>query len=273
MPWKPRSIHGRQARFGFLGSEGPPSFLRLAGPGISIALWFGLSSAGIFNDLILPPPAHVYSAAQDIGWVLLKHLAFTSGRIVIGFLVGCILGFTWGLAMQFKRGVYLVFDGILQTSRPVPPVALVPFFILAFGFSEFGKILLVVLAVAVIVALTTVEAIERVSRPVLWWGIVSGLSRFQTFRRVLVPASWPEMRAGLRIALAAAITIVIVSEYMGAQFGLGYLLSVAKTTLNTSGVFLLIFLIGWLGWFLDRLLVVLFDKTAGWDRRAKGALL
>ena len=47
-----------------------------------------------------------------------------------------------------------------------------------------------------------------------------------------ITATSPEMRGGFRIALAAAITLVVVSEFMGASFGLGYLISVSKVTLT-----------------------------------------
>jgi ABC-type nitrate/sulfonate/bicarbonate transport system permease component len=55
------------------------------------------------------------------------------------------------------------------------------------------------------------------------------------------------MRVGFRIALAAAITLVIVAEFMGATYGLGYLISVSKVTLTTPTILLSTFLLGWLG--------------------------
>ena len=100
---------------------------------------------------------------------------------------------------------------------------------------------------------------------------VVGLSRRDLFRMVILPAAWVEMRSGFRIALALAVSLVVVSEFLGATYGLGYLISVAKVTLTTPTLLLSIMLLGWLGWGLDRLVRYMFDKTTAWDVRAKGA--
>lgn len=96
--------------------------------------------------------------------------------------------------------------------------------------------------------------------------------RPELFRRIIIPAAWPEMRVGFRIALAAAITLVIVAEFMGATYGLGYLISVSKVTLTTPTILLSTFLLGWLGWGLDKVVRLVFDKTCAWDARVKEAV-
>ena len=226
---------------------------------------------GIINTLLLPSPLRVLESARDVGSTLALHVTATLLRVAVGYLLGVLLGVCLGVLMQFDSRIFRALDGLIETFRPVPPVAVVPFFILLFGFSELGKILITVLGVSLLITVTTIEAIERVPAGVIRWGLVLGLSRRDLFRFIVLPAAWPEMRGGYRIALALAITLVIVSEFMGARYGLGYLISVSKVTLTTPTILLTTMILGWMGWGLDRMLRLLFDKSTAWDIRAKGA--
>ena len=254
-----------------LGSGGGRSIWATAGVVVFLLLWIVVSSLELVNPLLLPPPSRVFLSVSDVGFVLVWHIVATLSRVLAGFSCGVFLGVIVGTSMQYNRRVYLLLDGIVETFRPVPPVALVPFFILLFGFSETGKIIITTLGTLLIITVGTVEAIERVPSGILRWGLVACSTRLSLFWKVILPAAWPEMRGTFRIAMALAITLVIVSEFMGAKYGLGYLISVSKITLTTPTLLLSAILLGWLGWGLDRILRYLFDKTCAWDVRAKGA--
>lgn len=265
-------MNSTRKRVAFLGSTGratPWSSIGVIGV---LCLWTVVSGARWVNPLLLPSPLRVLGAVRDISFDVFWHIAATLLRVVCGFAIGALMGVLLGTAMQYSRRAYVFWDGIVETARPVPPVALVPFFILLFGFSEFGKILLVVMGTGLIVTVATVESIERVPNVVIRWGLVLGLSRRNLFRQIVLPAAIPELRSGFRIALAAAITLVVVSEFMGSTYGLGYLISVSKVTLTTPTLLLSILVLGWMSWAADRLLRYMFDKASAWDVRAKGAV-
>lgn len=255
-----------------LGSSGKRTPLSLLGVLCALLLWATLSFSGVVNPLLLPSPLRVILAAKDIGFDLLWHIFATVIRILVGLFLGCVLGLSVGVLMQFSRTAFVFLDGIVETSRPIPPVAMVPFFILIFGFAEDGKLLLVALGTGLVITVATVEAIERVPSGVIRWGLVSGLSRAGLFRYVILPAALPDMRTGARIALATAITLVIVSEFMGSKYGLGYLINVSKITLTTPTIILCVIVLGWLSWGMDRVLRLAFDRVSAWDIRAKGAV-
>ena len=261
----------RKASF-VLGSSGGRSKLTFIGVLVFLLSWWIISSVQIINPLLLPSPIRVILAANDVGWTLLWHIGATVTRVIVGLVAGILIGAFSGISMQFSRRVYVACDGLVETFRPVPPVALIPFFVLVFGFAEIGKLLIVTFGVSLIVVVITVEAIERVPAAIIRWGLVLGLSRFELFRGVILPAAWPEMRGGFRIALALSVTIVVVSEFMGASHGLGYLINVSKITLTTPTIFLAIILTGWIGWLLDRTLRIVFERTCRWDIRGEGAI-
>jgi len=256
-----------------LGSQGRTGIIPLIGVALFLIGWWAVASMGLVSALILPSPVRVLLAAKDVGWPLGGHAAVTTGRILAGLLLGVALGGSLGLLMQYSRRAYLWLDGIIESMRPVPPVATVPFFILIFGFSEMGKLLLVTLGTGLVAVVATIEAIERVDVSLVRWGLVCGLSRKELFWKIIVPASLPEMRAGVRIAHATAVALVVVSEFMGARYGLGYLINVSKVTLTTPTIILSIIMLGWVNWILDLAIRSIFDKVCFWDVRAKGATL
>jgi len=254
-----------------LGSAGASSPFRVAGVAGSLLIWIVLSGSGAVNSLVLPSPWRVLGAVQDIGTNLPIHIGVTLARVLVGFLGGVSLGCCVGVLMQYNRHAFAVLDGIVETGRPVPTVALIPFFTLIFGFSETGRFIVVMLGTALLAAVTVVEAIERVPVAIVRWGLVVGLRRRELFGRILLPAAWPNMRTGFRLALS--FTLVIVAEFMGARYGLGHLISVAKVTLTTPTLLLCVAILGILGWLTDRGLRALFNRTARWEATVKDTLL
>jgi ABC-type nitrate/sulfonate/bicarbonate transport system permease component len=250
-------------------SKGPLSYL---GVPASLAVWAGLSYSGAVNALVLPPPDRVLLAVFDIGPALFLHFVATLTRVIVGFFGSLIVGITIGVLMQYYRRLYELGDGIIETWRPVPPVALVPFFILIFGFSETGRFLIVVLGTTLVVIVTVIEALDRVPPALIRLGLVVGLSKPQLFRRILLPAAAPFTKAGFRIALALAITLVVVSEFLGAQYGLGYLINVSKVTLTTPTIFLCVILLGVIGFVADFALRAGLNQISKWEFTSREAV-
>src|SRR5580704_7408886 len=118
-----------------VGFQTKASWLRIVGVAFLLLIWTFASSLQLARPLVLPSPLSVFAAAQDIGPVLILHTLSTIGRIVVGVSLGTWTGFALGMTMQYSRTAFLLLDGIVETARPVPPVAVVPFFILVFGFA------------------------------------------------------------------------------------------------------------------------------------------
>lgn len=255
-----------------LSSHFPKGHLAFVGTPLSFALWSALAYSHVCDPLLLPPPDRVVLAIFDIGPPLIGHVASTLARIVVAYLVAICLGAGLGIWMQASRRTYGILDGLIETWRPVPPIALVPFFILAFGFSEGGRLALAVLGTLLIVVVTTIEALDRVSPALIQFGLVAGLSKRALFQKILLPAAIPHLRGGLRVALASCITIVIASEFLGARYGLGYLISVAKVTLTTPTIFLCVILLGLIGFALDLLLRASITMLSSWEYSSRETL-
>lgn len=237
-----------------------------------VALWFVTSWFELVSPLLLPSPISVIGAALNIGWPLAWHALATTARTLVGFLIGFGIGVLLGLATRYSRMAKLTLEPLFDASRPVPAIALVPFFILIFGFSEAGRVVLVATSVAIILAVAAAEATEAMPESWFRFPLVAGFSRRQIFYRIVVPAIVPWLRGPLRIALSLSFTLVIASEFMGAQQGLGYLINISRVNLATHTILLCVLMLGGIAQILDSMLNGTIMRLSFWYQGTRSVL-
>lgn len=237
-----------------------------------LMLWVFLTKSGIVKPLYFPHPEEVFQAIGSIGINIFGHIIATVYRILAGFLIGAFIGVGVGLLMSYNNYIYSGLNYIIESWRPIPPVALLPFFILWFGFSDFGKIFLVSFGCALIMVVNTVEAIRNVKPIYLRAAYSLGADKRKVFKTVIFPGILPELKSGLRISIALSISLVIVSEFMGANQGLGYLINISKITFSTQTILFGIFLIGIISSSLDFAIRKSMDCLTKWTEKSEEAL-
>lgn len=221
--------------------------------GTVFVAWFLATEHGLnlVRPLFLPSPIGVVLQAADVGPEIGVHALATMTRLLAGLVLGATLGIIVGLAMMRSPTLNGLLDPQIESMRPVPPIATIPFFILWFGLGEQGKVLLITLGTFLILVVATTEAVRNVPPIYLRAARTLGASDGSVFRTVVMPAIMPALIGPLRVAAAAAFGLAIASEFLGAQEGLGYLIINARRTLNTELIFLSILAMGLLSTILD----------------------
>src|SRR6059036_779159 len=156
---------------GLRGSQPPRGralTLRLAAIVAFLALWSLLSGAVVvlklFNPIFLPGPWLVLGSILDMAvrgtlWI---HLAATLERVAMGFGVGATLGVALGLAAGQLTPVRNVIEPLVELLRPIPPLALLPMFIVWVGIGEASKIGFITYATFFPIFLTTVTGVRQI---------------------------------------------------------------------------------------------------------------
>lgn len=198
-------------------------------------------------------------------WKLTNHAAASAARIVSGFGAGAAAGIAAAFVLLYWPTFYHLLIGVIDSMRPVPPVALVPFFIILFGFAESARLLLVGLGVGLVMFVGTIEAVRQTPRALIESHLTLGLNRTSMFRHVIIPYGLSRLLGTGRVALALSVGLVVVSEFMGAAHGLGYIINVAKVSANLSVILLIAFFLGAVAAGLDRLLQDLVLATMPWS--------
>ncbi|MGY2049499.1 ABC transporter permease [Methylobacterium sp. JK268] len=220
-----------------------------------IALWQGLSSAGVVSPRVLPAPLDVWWT----GWRLatrgtLGHDILVSVRRVV---VGFGLGATTGLALGFLVALSALADGLLDRSlqmvRTVPHLALVPLMILWFGIGETPRVLLVAMGSMFPVYVNTVAGIRNVDPKLIELGRSYGLGRVERVRSIILPGALQPILTGLRYGLGVAWLTLVVGETIASRDGIGYLVQNARELLRTDVIVLAIVLYAFAGWLTDAL--------------------
>lgn len=237
-----------------------------------LVAWGLVSGLGLVEPRFLPTPRRVFHALTDLKPNILVHAAYTAGLVVIGLPVGTLAGVYVGLWMRRSAIARNVLTPIIEAWRPVPPVAIVPFFILWFGFAWYGKLLLVALGSFLIVVIGVVEAVDRLEPIFIRIGRSFGANRSTLVDHILLPAIVPSLLAPLRIALAVSITLAVIAEFMGATRGIGHVLNTALSTFAIHTVLLCAVVLGLLGGLLDYFLRRIHARLTRWAPRAEDAI-
>jgi len=247
---------------------------RFLGPlaiALYLAVWFLITEQGfgLVPPIKFPSPWMVIQAAIRTADLIPGDIAATLLRVICGFVVGTALGLGLGLLMSYSKKAQFFFDPLVESMRPVPVIAMIPFFLMWFGIGETGKFLLITLGVFAIIVVSTVEAVRNVPAIYMKAAHSLGANKLQRFRTIIIPAIVPELVGPLRVSAALSFTLVVAAEFMGAQAGLGYRILEARRLFNTDVILLGITIIGLLSAISDTAIRYFTAYLTRWSGRAK----
>lgn len=199
--------------------------------------------------------------------VLAEESVPTLTRVLVGTVVGTVLGVLVGLAMSWAGWLRDLVEPGLQVVRMVPPLALLPLFLLWFGGREVGTVSYVALAVFVIVVINTVVAVENLPPEFAAYARTLGASKLQLFRTVVVPGMVPGLIGGIRVALGSVWAIVLAAEFLAVPSGLGRLLQLSQMSLLTGRVIVVIILFVTYSALLNGLFLLVARRLTRWQPR------
>ena len=236
---------------------------------VAIFAFWQLLSTTVVEPLVLPPPTKVAAAFVDMLdeaylWEAVRITVWEAAAgFAIGTSVGIVLGTAIGLNVYMRRALY----PLAVAFQATPQVALAPLFIAWFGFGLTPRVLFAAttcvfpVLVGVVVGLGSADPDSRTLLRSF------GATRWQTYRRLLIPASLPVVFAGIRIAVPLALIGAIVGEFIGGTGGMGVLLTQFNFQLQMPNAFAIIFMLALIGLFNYGLVELLDRRVVYWARR------
>ncbi len=218
------------------------------------------------SPLKLPGPAQLLESQQQVGRTLFDHTVASLLRVLLGFGIGSVSGIVVATFMYAWRPMHAALHGFLACLAPIPPIALTPFLILWFRLSYASQVGLIALGCFMVLVYSTLQALTQLSVDLkrATWSI--GSRGIRHYTEVLLPAILPILESPLRIALAGAISLSTISEFMGAQEGLGVLVMVSRRTLETATILLAVIALGIMSFVLDTVLRTTLRLVTHWAR-------
>jgi NitT/TauT family transport system permease protein len=199
-------------------------------------------------------------------------LGSTTGRVLVGLTIATVLAVALGVAIRYFVLVDRLVLPTVTLLSPVSPIAWLPIAIFLFGIGNAPAIFMVVIALFFHMVLATISQIDGVNKNLINVARTVGATKWQTYRKVIVPAILPGLLIVLRMNLFAAWMVVLVAETTGVGYGMGQVIMLARNTFNPSLVFFCIAIIGMLGYLFDLGLRLIQRRILYWVPETTGVL-
>ena len=204
---------------------------------ITLFIWQIAVTVLHVEQWILPAPTEIISSFWQSRSLIFYHLIPTLIEAIIGLIGAVFVGILIAILMERFKTMRKIIYPFLIISQTVPFIILAPLLTIWFGFGLLPKIIIISLVCFFPITISLFDGFKAVDRDTLRLLTSMGASQKQTFRWVKWPSSLPNFFSGLRIAAAYSILGAVVSEWTGADRGLGILLIRSTKSYLTDRVF------------------------------------
>jgi NitT/TauT family transport system permease protein/taurine transport system permease protein len=214
-----------------------PATVRWSILAVLLALWEFVPMTGALPELFLPALSKTLSVLYTDRQIYWAALLVTLYEVALSMLIACGLGILVGAVVGGLASLRNLLLPIFSSLYAVPIVILYPIFTAWFGIGSQSKIAFAGIYGFFPVMLSTAAGIRTIDPQFLLAARSMGATLPQLVTRVIIPASVPTVFAGLRLGGALAIIGVVVSEMLTASAGIGYLVTLNRTILDSPRVF------------------------------------
>jgi len=208
------------------------------------------------------------TASGELIWATIQSL----GRVLAGFAIAMVAGLSLGVLMGSSRIVRENLDPIVESFRPIAPMAILPIAILWFGTGTPAALTIVAYAAFFPLLINTIHGVSRVDRQLIRAAQTMGLSRLRTVLVVIVPAAIPSVLLGSRLAMGVAWTAIIAAELAvgaksggGTSGGVGQMMFVFYAySIDLNGIVVCMIVVGVIALLIDRLFRLVEHKLLPW---------
>lgn len=215
-----------------------------------VVAWKLYTTYSNVSEFVIPTPEAAWRSLVVLvldpeTWTV--HLWITLFETVLGFVIAVITGVTIGAVLGRVFWLELALRPIIVALQVIPKVALIPIFVILFGFGITSKVITAAILAFFPIMLNVMLGVRSVApghREVMR-SLDAG--RWQTFRHLDFHSTLPYVFAGMEVGIVFALIGAIVGEYLGANEGLGNLVVVSLNALDAPQLFAVIILLASLG--------------------------
>ncbi|MET0676109.1 MAG: ABC transporter permease [Bradyrhizobium sp.] len=216
-------------------------------------LWEAGVRSGLVNGNLFPPPSAIAVATSELAsaGMLWRDVSASILRVLVGFSIAAVCGVGLGLILGRQQALARYVLPVIEVVRPISVIAWIPIAILWFGLGDRPAWFLIALGAFFPIFTNTYDGARSLANIYVRVSQCFGAPRSLFIRQVLLPATLPHILTGMRIGLGTGWTCVIAAELVSATSGLGYMIQLARTTIETEKVLAGMMVIGVIGFVMN----------------------
>ncbi len=240
--------------------------LGLIGLAILAALWQILPTEHVVDPTFVVPLGTVLSTWWHLveNGTLWADARVSLVRAGVGFGIAVGIGIPLGLLIGWHRTLADILGPVLELFRNTAALALLPVFILILGIGQTSKFAFVAYTCLWPVMLNTISAVKTVDPLLIKSARSLGFGQLQIFEKVVLPASVPQIFTGIRLAATYALLVLIAAELVGANSGLGFLITDSQQNFQIPDMYAAIITVSLIGVVLNFVLLRLERRFSTW---------
>ena len=192
------------------------------------------------------------------------HLWVTMEEAILGFITGSIVGIVVGIALGRNQLAADIFALYIKLINSIPRVVLAPIFIMILGLGLASKVALAFVMVFFVVFSNAFQGVREADKAMIANARILGASNWQLTKSVIVPSAMSWIFASLHVSFGFAIIGAIVGEFVGARYGIGLLINIAKGSFDAAGMFAAILVVMFVALAAEYLMTWIENRLISW---------
>lgn len=233
--------------------------------GISFFLIWEAIARKIDAAYILPSPSKILQRTWELREPLFTvHLPATLWVTFLGLAISLIFGVFLAILMSLNEKIQNAVYPLVVVTQTVPITALAPIFVLWFGYSIWSKVLATILMTFFPITINVYDGLRSTKREMEELLITYGATKKDIFLKLKLPSALPYFFSALKISVPLSVIGAAISEWLGAQSGLGYFSKRMMTQLDGAGVFAPIVILSLIAVIFVFIIDILENKLIKW---------
>ncbi len=229
------------------------------------------------RDKIMPTISKIADSAYNYAFVpkkgtyrLLNDAITSLVRMVAGITLAAFVGLMVGMNMALFKGMNVMISPFITFISIIPPLALLPAFMITMGVGEAAKIGLIFIGIVLMITRDMYRETLAIPKEQITKALTLGATQTELVYKIVLPQILPALVSTIRLNLGSAWLFLIAGEAMAAKAGLGYTIFLVKRYLAMDVIIVYVFTITGIGFAMDRGLKKLIDWKYPWYTAVKG---
>lgn len=234
---------------------------------VLLIIWHLATSGEDYSGVVFPRLTTIWETLihKLSDGSLLEAVCISLFRVIKGYLIAAVLGIGLGIFIGLSEHIQRLTDLFIQILKPIPPIAWIPLVILWMGIEENSKVFLIFLGGFFTILLNVIDGIRYTDKKLLEVASVMETPKRKYIFHLIIPAAFPSIFTGLRVAMGTCWTCVVAAELVASSSGVGYMISNARNFGQMDVVIVGMLSIGVVGKLMDVILKQIEKRVLAWN--------